>query len=299
MRSGWKTAATLCALALFAIGADLLIGRFYNIPLNQQQQQTRWAGDDQAIAKQAEANAPRPPTIIGLLTGGDLQREAAYCGDQTQEAKDKWMLDYRCGIKQTDVVAALASIALVFLTIGLIVVGLLQYWVYNWQASLMSGQLSEAKRSADVAAGSLEIAEKSFTVSQRPWLSVEATEIEPMQIVSTVGFSLNLELRITNIGATPALDVVSRLAFIPDNAVIQDEQKALSAVVRASVAKRSERFGPSIFPNEKTIINSQFNHNVLGEDAQNYRTKEHITGYIIGCVDYEFALGGRGQTRTM
>lgn len=160
-----------------------------------------------------------------------------------------------------------------------------------------AGATWASKRSADAAVKQADIAKQTLSVSQRPWLFVEVGETDPMQIVSTVGFFLDFRLEVTNTGASPALDVVSRFKFIPDNADIQAEQKAFSSAVRASIERSGKRFGPSVFPKEVAFINSQVGHNTGIPEPSTYRIQDYITGYAIGCVDYEFALGGRGQTR--
>ena len=124
-----------------------------------------------------------------------------------------------------------------------------------------AGATWASKRSADAAVTQADIAKQSLSVSQRPWLFVEVDVIEPMQILSPVGFYLNFKFRTDNIGATPALDVVSRFRFIQDNADKQAEQKALSDEVRSSIGKAGKRFGPSVFPKEIALINGQASHN--------------------------------------
>lgn len=208
VKTGWKIAATLCIIILFAISADLLIYRFYGISSDQQQQQqAQWTEDNQEIAQQTEANTPRAPTIIGLLAGGNLQRESAYCGDQTQDTKNKWVIDYRCGIKQTDVIAAWASIALVILTIGLIGVGLLQFRVYMLQAGLMSDQLRATERTVDAAASANEFSANVFKATQRPWVSIVAEDIAGPLLFEHNKSAVKLGLTLKNTGSIPAFRV--------------------------------------------------------------------------------------------
>lgn len=85
--------------------------------------------------------------------------------------------------------------------------------------------------------------------------------------------------------------------FVPDSADVSQEQRKLSTVVKNSVNQKNERYGPSIFPDETATLSGQVNHNTLNASAGVYRFESYITGYVIGCVDYELALGGRGQTR--
>jgi hypothetical protein len=55
-----------------------------------------------------------------------LQRATKYCTNESTDKEHKWFQDFVCSVKITDVVIAIFSIFLVFVTIGLVVVGWVQ-----------------------------------------------------------------------------------------------------------------------------------------------------------------------------
>lgn len=59
-----------------------------------------------------------------------LEQSTKYCTDESADKEHKWLQDFLCGVKITDVVIAIFSILLVLVTVGLVVVG----WI---QASLL------------------------------------------------------------------------------------------------------------------------------------------------------------------
>jgi hypothetical protein len=55
-----------------------------------------------------------------------LQQATKYCTNESGDKEHKWLQDFLCGVKITDVVIAIFSILLVFVTIGLVVTGWVQ-----------------------------------------------------------------------------------------------------------------------------------------------------------------------------
>jgi len=55
-----------------------------------------------------------------------LQRASRYCVQESAGKQDKWLQDFLCGVKITDVVIAVFSVALVFVTVGLVGIGWIQ-----------------------------------------------------------------------------------------------------------------------------------------------------------------------------
>lgn len=66
--------------------------------------------------------------MIGLeqAVATDLRQASNYCTRESASKQDKWLQDFACGIKITDVVIAIFSVLLVFVTIGLVAVGWIQ-----------------------------------------------------------------------------------------------------------------------------------------------------------------------------
>jgi hypothetical protein len=64
----------------------------------------------------------RAETIIAV----QLQNASTYCAAESTKKEDKWLHDFVCEIKITDVVIAIFSVLLVGVTIGVVIVGYVQ-----------------------------------------------------------------------------------------------------------------------------------------------------------------------------
>ena len=90
----------------------------------------------QKIEQKSDSGAPKKqittpnnsPSVqwintIEQVVAAELQKASNYCTTDSSQKQDKWLQDFFCGIKITDVVIAIFSILLVFVTIGLVLVG--------------------------------------------------------------------------------------------------------------------------------------------------------------------------------
>ena len=71
-------------------------------------------------------NKDLPPqwvTTVERIVATELQKASNYCTTDSAQKQDKWLQEFFCGVKTTDVVIAIFSILLVFVTIGLVLVG--------------------------------------------------------------------------------------------------------------------------------------------------------------------------------
>jgi hypothetical protein len=79
--------------------------------------------------KDAAKDGPREPWFIvfRVLLPSGLQGITKYCASYTEEEKNQWPQRYYCDLKITDVYVAVFSGLLVFVTLGLVWVGVQQY----------------------------------------------------------------------------------------------------------------------------------------------------------------------------
>lgn len=85
-----------------------------------------------------------------------------------------------------------ATWAIAFLTIVTICVGISQYVIFGRQLSVMQGQLNEME------------------ASQRPWVSVEATGVGPIQFTKPLAAWIPFSITLKNVGHSPTMKKVSK-----------------------------------------------------------------------------------------
>lgn len=130
-----------------------------------------------------------------------------------------------------------------------------------------------AKKAAEEASRSADIANAALVASERAWLIVEPIAESDMRVTATGGTQLFVSLKITNIGKTPALNAHTNMTFLNGP---EDIPEAVAAHSKAH-RERNERWSRTVLPGES------------------YRrpwglTEETGDGYsavLIGCVTYE------------
>jgi hypothetical protein len=92
---------------------------------------------------------------------------------------------------------------------------------------------------ADAARKQAEVAEKTLTLSQRPWLSVEIESVVSMKIFQQGRFELNIKVRTSNVGNTPAIGIILKMEFTRDIDKIEEINQMLGdEIMRMDIAKR-------------------------------------------------------------
>jgi hypothetical protein len=118
------------AIALIAVSWGGTPSRYITKQIEAPPQKTEQKTDDGAPQKQItnpNNNSSRQWIIsVEQIVAAELQKASNYCTTDSSQKQDKWLQDFFCGIKITDVVIAIFSILLVFVTIGLVLVGWIQ-----------------------------------------------------------------------------------------------------------------------------------------------------------------------------
>ena len=124
---------------------------------------------------------PKPTGEIAKSSQvGYLQKYSTYCAAKPAHENDKWQHDFWCDFKFTDFIMAAFTVALVFVTGGLIVVGIFQ-----------NRQLSRQ----------IKLAREEFISTHRPRLIVRQFQVDPV----VAGQPITVHLAMINIGDTDAL----------------------------------------------------------------------------------------------
>jgi hypothetical protein len=95
-------------------------------PQAQTEQQT-----EESKAQQQPTSPDQETTYNWMVRGKQvisayLQHASNYCATESTKKEEKWFQDFLCGVKITDVVIAIFSILLVFVTVGLVLIGWIQ-----------------------------------------------------------------------------------------------------------------------------------------------------------------------------
>jgi hypothetical protein len=95
-------------------------------PPQKAEQKADDSGAHKQITSPYDNASPQWITTIEKIVTSELQKASNYCTTDRAQKDDKWLQDFFCGVKITDVVIAIFSILLVFVTVGLVLVGWIQ-----------------------------------------------------------------------------------------------------------------------------------------------------------------------------
>lgn len=104
-------------------------------PTSNQSQNPPQKTEQKSQRGDQDKNVPKPNEgianywmmrIATAVIAAPLQKTSTYCTSERANKQDKWLQEFVCDIKITDVVIAIFSVLLVGVTIGLVLVGYIQ-----------------------------------------------------------------------------------------------------------------------------------------------------------------------------
>lgn len=164
--------------------------------------------------------------------------------------------------------------------------------------------LEANKISADAARKSVELADRSLSAVDRPWLSVRF-EIGSDLKFSSEGGRITIVFAVKNIGKSPALhaDVYAEFRMISPRSDFVEEHLKTCARTKPPLTPDTPAAGFSLFPDEQLVISHSLP--ISHDDMQKARlTFEDIykddgplgpvwfNPILFGCVTYRFASDG-------
>lgn len=176
-------------------------------------------------------------------------------------------------------------------------------------ALIAACQTYELRKAAEAAQRSANFAQRQLEITDRPWISVEATSNTewvpnaliggPLIFDASGRGSLTVELTLRNIGRSVATDVYVRQEVIAtsiDAASLRipiDEQKRICGGQNTYAGSKSAYMTDpryTIFPNDYQIefSKSTFDTHNLVDTLPGLKRGKPVIPYLLGCVDYEY-----------
>jgi hypothetical protein len=156
---------------------------------------------------------------------------------------------------------------------------------------------------------SLDLNQRQFEMSQRPWVSLvglpvitSPLDLSPTGFPRVPGFdgaSVGLNLEVTNSGHSPArrVGVVANLFDESQTNVLRD-QEALCVEFTKPVPSGGEIFETTLFPGDKHTFQRTATSPPVSKMRERNKDKKAIFyAAVVGCIDYQFMFGdGHHQT---
>ena len=134
-------------------------------------------------------------------------------------------------------------------TFGLIAVGTLQVWLFYWQLGLIRVSLADTKKAAKAAKRQAKLARDTLVASQRSWIKLDISVPEFNIKFSTASFSMEFDVRVTNVGGSPAQQVVvGPVQHCGESQLLKDE-----FLIYKEHVKRTSYRSISLFPGESVL----------------------------------------------
>jgi hypothetical protein len=165
--------------------------------------------------------------------------------------------------------------------------------------------------SLHVSNQSLDLNQRQFEMSQRPWVSLVGLPVitSPLDLSPTPGFpkvsggfdgaSVGLNLEVTNSGHSPArrVGVVANLFDESQTNVLRD-QEALCAGFTKPAPSGGQIFETTLFPGDKYTFQRVAAFQFVSKLRERDKDKKAVFyAAIVGCIDYQFMFGaGHHQT---
>jgi hypothetical protein len=157
--------------------------------------------------------------------------------------------------------------------------------VFARQAGYIRRALKQTKIAAEAAKRTADAAAVQFELTERPWLSIEATPAGDLYFDPS-GINLAMAYKVLNIGKSPATRI-SVLSLIHLNGpkrinVIEERDNFCEEVIRIKPGDRSAAILPGADTSVVLMLNRDQNYvNVSPMTADNL-----LSGYVITCVCY-------------
>jgi hypothetical protein len=246
-------------------------------------------------ASKPEGSAASPFFIRIPKTAEEAAQEAE---DRREKASTDWWLMIFTGA------VAFFTLALVGATVALYRAGEAQRKhaekVAERQAGEMKESIAEATRAADTA-------ERTLIAGQRAWVKLRTTPIIAGPLTfDQHGAHSTINFELTNIGQSPATDVgIHAWLFVqkPEGAFVPNDLQRRCAEIR----NRPRERGFTLLPNDnfpETVGLEGYGMGVsataedIAEGLLISTSREFVSLFVIGCVDYTFATDPDGHHQT-
>jgi hypothetical protein len=175
------------------------------------------------------------------------------------------------------------------------------------RADRTSARNSKAAENAAIAAQySADVANRALIANQRAWVRPEVTISDQPLIFGEVSASTSISFRLTNVGNTPAVNVMPHVwlvALKPGGPFPIEEQKRRCKEIREQpIAGGFTLFPGEIFPGNLGFGKWSIGVNITREEIEKglaiSSDGKHISLYVIGCIDYTFPSDGKLHHQT-
>lgn len=172
------------------------------------------------------------------------------------------------------------------------------------QLQLLQSQADAARAQADAALRSAIAIQEQTEISERPWISVEATAPNGLTFVNGEQPAFALRLSIKNVGKSIAKDVQADAKLFPTSPSFPVSLDALKHQGELCDHPASDPIGRfDLFPGETTDreMDVSVNPNDIASQSVTYpgdKPRKFVGFYAVGCVSYRFSFGTKfHQTR--
>ena len=181
-------------------------------------------------------------------TQADRTKKTEECDPNQKDWKPIWERP-SCFLERT----ALDPVAT--FTAALVVIAFMQAGLFVWQLGYMRAAMHDAKISADAATNAARAASEGNAInrqnmveSRRAWLSIENVMLF-IESVTEVSISLMMDIKVKNVGDTPALNAAIIIDVVPMAGVSNRLDKIASDCLNKA-RSCNDAGGTTIFPNQ-------------------------------------------------
>jgi hypothetical protein len=158
---------------------------------------------------------------------------------------------------------------------------------------------------------SITLATREFEAAQRPWVSVNCAPATDLRLAKAFTYqgplegkqvSLEIEIRLKNVGTTPAVGISYDVRMIEGGtSALTSLQDEMETRLRKYANSKGE-FGATLFPQAELIEDRCLSLQSKDPDLTGVANEwkhigEYIQPYVVGCRRYSSQLGGVGITR--
>lgn len=147
-----------------------------------------------------------------------------------------------------------------------------------------------ARQAADSTKRSVEVAEKNFIASSRPWMKAKVSIVEPLAFTPNAPGKIRLRVVLENVGHSVALGVMSRsrvFAYTPGRIATAKAEWCDTLKDRSKSIE-----GAMVFPRDRLTVDEHTD--ITAEEISRGLAEKAIPGriamFLLTCIDYRFSF---------